>query len=205
MNTVSFVGLPAWMSVVSALTPWERCGAGELATRWSRVTMRTGRGSMFGVDHDQLCSIPTGSALRGSDVAPTVCFVADVALRRRRLACLRCEFTTRARYGVRRVNSLWRGLDLGRRKVQVRATLRRLQCPAHGVVTEAVPFARAGSRFTRDFENLVAYLATKTDKITITRLQRIDWDTVGRICERVVADRLDQRAWTDWSASAWTR
>ena len=73
------------------------------------------------------------------------------------------------------------------------------------MVTEAVPFARAGSRFTRDFENLVAYLATKTNKTTITRLQRIDWDTVGRICERVVADGLDQRAWTDWSASAWTR
>jgi hypothetical protein len=42
-----------------------------------------------------------------------------------------------------------------------------------------VPFARVGSRFTTDFEDLVAYLATKTDKTTITRVQRIDWDTVA--------------------------
>lgn len=117
--------------------------------------------------------------------------VADVVLRRRLLTCGRCEFTTRARYDIRPVHSRWRGLDLGRRKVSVRTVLRRLQCPAHGVVTEAVPFARAGSRFTTDFEDLVAYLATKTDKTTITRLQRIDWETVGRICERVVADGLD--------------
>ena len=116
--------------------------------------------------------------------------IAEVSLRRRRLECGRCEFTTRARYreGIRTVGSRWRGLDLGRRRVMVRATLRRLRCPTHGVVVEGVPFARTGSRFTRDFEDLVAYLATKTDKTTITRLQRIDWDTVGRICERVVAD-----------------
>lgn len=117
--------------------------------------------------------------------------VAEVALRRRRLACPRCAFTTRARYDTRLVDSSWRGLDLGRRKVSIRARLRRLRCRVHGVVTEGVPFARPGSRFSRDFEDLVAYLATKTDKTTITRLLRIDWDTVGRICERVVADGLD--------------
>lgn len=117
--------------------------------------------------------------------------IAQVRLRRRRLVCPECGFTTRARYDTRVVESRWRGLDLGRHKVDVRARLRRLACPTHGVRTEGVPFARAGSRFTADFEDLVAYLATKTDKTTITRLQRIDWDTVGRICERVVADGLD--------------
>ncbi|MBW3577998.1 MAG: hypothetical protein KY462_09745 [Actinobacteria bacterium] len=52
-------------------------------------------------------------------------------------------------------------------------------------------FARAGSRFTRDFECLVAWLATKMDKDAVRRLVRIDWNTVGRICDRVVADELD--------------
>lgn len=42
----------------------------------------------------------------------------------------------------------------------MRAGLLRLQCPTHGVRTEAVPFARAGSDFTRDFEDLVGWLAT---------------------------------------------
>lgn len=117
--------------------------------------------------------------------------VCEVALRRRRLVCPRCAFTTRSRYDTRRVDSRWRGLDLGRRRVSIRARLRRLACPVHGVVVEGVPFARPASRFTVDFEDLVGYLATKTDKTTITRLARIDWDTVGRICERVVADGLD--------------
>jgi transposase len=75
--------------------------------------------------------------------------------------------------------------------VVVRAELRRLECPTCGVVTEAVPFARHRSGFTRDFEDVAAFLATKTDKTTIARFLRIDWDTVGRICDRVGADSLD--------------
>ena len=115
----------------------------------------------------------------------------DVALRRRRLACPLCPFRTWARYDTRPVSSSWRHLDFGAATVVVRAGLRRLDCPEHGVRIEAVPFARHRSGFTRDFEDLVAYLATKTDKSTIARFLRIDWDTVGRICERVVATDLD--------------
>jgi len=65
------------------------------------------------------------------------------------------------------------------------------EVPEHGVRVEGVPFARARSRFSRDFEDLVAFLATKTDKRTIARLSRVDWDTVGRVCQRVVAHGLD--------------
>ena len=115
----------------------------------------------------------------------------DVALRRRRLACPQCEFSTAARYDTRPLSSTWRHTDMGRWKVVVRAPLRRLACPTHGVRVEAVPFARHRSGFSRDFEDLVAFLATKTDKTTISRLSRLDWDSVGRICGRVVADGLD--------------
>ena len=80
---------------------------------------------------------------------------------------------------------------MGKWKLVIRASLRRLNCPAHGVLVEQVPFARHRSGLTRDFEDLVAYFATKTDKTAITRILRIDWDTVGRACERVVADGLD--------------
>lgn len=38
---------------------------------------------------------------------------------------------------------------------------------------------------------MVAWLATRTDKSTVKRLVRIDWDTVGRIVARVCADELD--------------
>ena len=72
----------------------------------------------------------------------------------------------------------------------MRAFLRRLVCPAHGVRVEAVPFARAGSRFSSDFEDLVAWLATTMDKTAICRLVRVDWDSVGRIIARVMDTSL---------------
>ena len=117
--------------------------------------------------------------------------VVEVALRRRRLICPKCEFSTRHRHDRRRVDSVWRHLDLGVWRLEVRARLRRLECPEHGVRVEGVPFARHRAGFTRDFEQLVAWLATRTDKTTICRLVRVDWDTVGRIIERVSADELD--------------
>ena len=117
--------------------------------------------------------------------------VVDVWLRSRRLRCPRCEFTTKAQYDTRAVPSTWRHLDLAARRLRIRADLRRLCCPVHGVITEGVPFAPPGSRFTRDFEDLVGWLATTMDKTALARLVRVDWDTTGRIIERVVADRLD--------------
>lgn len=115
-----------------------------------------------------------------------------VRLRRRKLVCPRCGWTTAARHDTRPVDSWWRALDLGVWRVIVRARLRRLHCrPCDRVVVEAVPFARDGSRFTRDVEDLVAWLAQRTDKTTITRLCRINWRTVGAIIQRVVADQID--------------
>ena len=84
--------------------------------------------------------------------------IVRVALRRRRLVCPECSFSTPHRHDVRPVLSDWRHLDLGVWRLEIRAQLRRLSCPVHGVRTEGVPFARAGSDFTRDFERLVAYL-----------------------------------------------
>lgn len=118
--------------------------------------------------------------------------VVDVRLRARKLACPECGYSTKARYDGRQVPSWWRHLDHGRHEVIVRCLLNRLACPVHGVRVQAVPFARPRARFTRDFEDVTAFLAAKTDKTTIARFLRIDWDTVGRICERVVADGLDE-------------
>jgi transposase len=117
--------------------------------------------------------------------------VVTVRLSSRKLCCPACEFTTRARYDTRPVSSSWRHLDLGRWRLEVRADLRRIDCPTHGARTEGVPFARSSSRFTRDFEDLVGWLATTMDKTALGRLVRIDWDTTGRIIERVMATGLD--------------
>ena len=121
---------------------------------------------------------------------PTM-MVVTVALRRRRLLCPHCDHKTRWRYDTRAVPSRWRHLDLGTWRLELRASLRRLRCPSHGVVVEAVPFARPGAHLTRDLDDLLAWLATRMDKTSVARLCRVSWRTVGRACERVVADKLD--------------
>jgi transposase len=114
-----------------------------------------------------------------------------VSLRRRRLECPQCLFTTRHRYDTREVDSSWRHLDMGGWVCRILLRRRRLRCPDHGVLAEGVPFARPDSRHTRDFEDLVAWLVTKTDKTTVSSFARVAWRTVGAICERVVVDVLD--------------
>jgi transposase len=117
--------------------------------------------------------------------------VVTVGLRRRRLRCPKCSYLTWSRESRQHHDSTWRHLDLGRWRLEVHARLRRLRCPEHGVHVEGVPFARDGARFTRDFDDLVAWLATKTDKTATCRLTRIDWHTIGRIIERVGTELID--------------
>jgi transposase len=117
--------------------------------------------------------------------------VVGVALRGRRLRCPECSYSTRNRESRQHRDSVWRHLDLGVWRLEVHARLRRVRCPEHGVLVEGVPFAGDGARFTRDFEDLVAWLATKTDKTATCRLTRIDWQTIGRIIERVGQELID--------------
>ncbi len=119
--------------------------------------------------------------------------VVTVALRGRRLRCPECSYSTRYRESRQHHDSVWRHLDLGVWRLEVHARLRRLRCPEHGARVEGVPFARDGARFTRDFENLIAWLATKTDKTATCRLTRIDWQTIGRVIERVADEHLSEK------------
>jgi transposase len=117
--------------------------------------------------------------------------VVTVALRRRRRVCSRCGQLCAATHDT--VLSRWRHLDLGGQRCFITAWLRRVKCRDCGVRVEAVPWARPGSRFTREFEDVIAFLAQQMAKDPIARLMRIAWDTVGRIVERVIAERLDPR------------
>lgn len=118
--------------------------------------------------------------------------VVHVALRRRRLVCPVCAYATSCSEGLQDHDSVWRHLDLGVWRLEIRARLRQLRCREHGVHVEAVPFARHRAGLTRDLDDLVAWLATKADKTTISRLVRIDWQTVGRVVTRVADEQLDQ-------------
>jgi transposase len=138
---------------------------------------------------NRLLDLP-GITVSGVSLEPGLLMV-EVKLTARKLRCPLCDYSTWARYDQRPVPSRWRHLDFGTSAVVVRAERRRLRCPEHGVVTEWAPFARYRAGFTAEFEDTAAFLATRTDKSAIARFLRIDWDTVGRICERVVATELD--------------
>ncbi len=125
-------------------------------------------------------------------VDPTGPVLVQVALKaRKRLSCPHCDFTTTAGYDTRWTESSWRHLDFSGRVMVLTMLRQRLVCPSHGVVVQGVPFARPGSRFSTDFEDMIAWLVTRADKTTVSTFARIAWRTVGAICERVVAGQLD--------------
>lgn len=114
-----------------------------------------------------------------------------VGLRRRfrRLACP-CGYATGSTYD--RSTRRWRHLDLGSCRLLLEGEIRRLWCPrCQRVRTEAVPWARPGARHTKDFEDVVAFLAQRVDKTTVARLLRVSWATVAGIVVRVVASHID--------------
>jgi len=80
----------------------------------------------------------------------------------------------------------WRHLDFAGMIVELRYSIRRVDCRRCGVTTELVPWAEATSGFTRDFEQMTALLAQKADRTTVSQLLGIAWETVGRIVGRVV-------------------
>ena len=93
----------------------------------------------------------------------------------------------------------WRHLDVAGMKVVLGYDLRRVDCPYCGIRAELVPWAEPGSRFTRDFEDQVAYLAQRCDQSTVAKTMRMSWSTVGDVVRRVVArvrteDLLDNLA-----------
>jgi transposase len=79
----------------------------------------------------------------------------------------------------------WRAHDFGMMRLEIQASTPRVRCAEHGVHMAYVPWARMRSRFTRAFEDMVTWLAVRTDRTTVTHLLRIAWRTVGRILDRV--------------------
>lgn len=114
-----------------------------------------------------------------------------VARRGRQHRCPHCRFSTGASYDGH--EGRWRHVALGKWRVVIVAEVRRLECPRHGVVSEAVPWAAPGARFTLDFEELTAWLTREMNKTAVTKLLRVTWRTVGRIIERVVGRKLDDK------------
>ena len=112
-------------------------------------------GGCWGVEHTVVESVglePDGRG--GEQLIARVRPKAGVASR-----CSRCGRRCPG-YDVSKEPRRWRGLDMGTTPVFLQATTRRVSCPSHGVVVAAVPWARAGSRFTTAFEDTAAWLVS---------------------------------------------
>ena len=133
-------------------------------------------------------------AIPGASVTDVVINVRDVEVTLRpkaRLLACPCGKRIQGVYDRRRRR--WRHLDLGRCRLWLVYEIRRVNCPDCGVTTEQLPWARPGARHTRDFEDVVLWLAQRTDRTSVATLMRCAWETVTAIINRGVAELLDQR------------
>jgi transposase len=128
-----------------------------------------------------------GASVEAVSFAPEG-MVVGVRLHRRQRVCSRCGQLVAVTHDTARRR--WRHLDLGGVRCFLEASLRRVRCPDCGVRVEAVPFARPGARHTRAFDQVVAALAQQMAKTPLARLLRVGWETVGRICARVLDELL---------------
>ena len=137
---------------------------------------------------NRMLQIP-GATVASVEFAPTGIQV-GLRLRARRLRCP-CGWSTRATYdrSVRK----WRHLDLGACRLFLTTQIRRLHCRScQRVVTEDVPWARPAARCTRDLEDVIAWMAQRVDKTTVSTLLRVSWETVAAVVVRVVAEHIDE-------------
>jgi transposase len=132
--------------------------------------------------------------LPGASVTDVAIGEADVEVTLRPKAhLLTCPCGKRLRTFYDRRRRRWRHLDLGRVRLWLVYDIRRVDCPECGVVTEELPWARPGARHTRDFEDMVLWLAQRSDRTTVATLMRCAWETVTAIINRGVAELIDAR------------
>jgi transposase len=129
-----------------------------------------------------------GAAVAGAAVSDREVTV-ELRRRRHKLRCA-CGYGTWAAYDHRVCR--WRHLDVAGRQLYLRARVARLECRRCAKVTyETVPWARPGAYHTRDFQDMAAWLAQRTDRTTVCTLMRCSWEAVRRIVEATVAEHLD--------------
>jgi transposase len=117
--------------------------------------------------------------------------IAHVRVRKgAKLRCSRC-LAKSPRYDRGQGRRRWRHLDAGVLRVLLEAEAPRVKCRACGVNVAHVPWARADTGHTVDFDRQVAWSATRMSKSAVVELMRIAWRTVGAIIERYWADVED--------------
>ncbi len=87
----------------------------------------------------------------------------------------------------------WRHLDTCQMKTFLEGEFPRVECPEHGVLHVAVPWAERDSRWTLMFESLAIVLLQESDVTAAASALRISWEGAWAIAERAVARGLARR------------
>src|SRR5947199_379008 len=87
----------------------------------------------------------------------------------------------------------WRHLDTCQLQTRLHARVPRVECPTHGVVQSAVPWATPGSKFTLLFERLAIDWLREAAVTAVARQLKLGWDAVWGIERRAVARGLERR------------
>ncbi|MFI5337590.1 MAG: ISL3 family transposase [Opitutales bacterium] len=82
----------------------------------------------------------------------------------------------------------WRTLDVHGKRTYLESELPRIICGEHGKITAAVPWARHDDRFSRPFEEFVAWKAAHMPWTRAAAELRITWEALAGITARVAAD-----------------
>src|SRR5438094_600957 len=72
----------------------------------------------------------------------------------------------------------WRHLDTCQLQTRLHARVPRVDCPTHGVVQSAVPWATPGSKFTLLFERLAIDWLREAAVTAVARQLKLGWDAV---------------------------
>jgi transposase len=107
----------------------------------------------------------------------------------------RCPECGRRCRAVERDVRRWRTLDVHGKRCFLESEVPRVDCPEHGKITAAVPWARHDDRFTIPFEDHSAWLAAQMPWTKASAELRVTWEALANIVGRVAADaasRLDR-------------
>jgi transposase len=91
------------------------------------------------------------------------------------------------------VERRWRHLDTCQFRTLLCARIPRVACATHGVTTVVVPWAEAGSRFTRLFERLAIAWLKEATPTAVGRRLGLSWDEARGIMARAVRRGLARR------------
>lgn len=104
-----------------------------------------------------------------------------------------CPDCGRACPGYDKRQRRWRHLDTCQFKTLLVASVPRVNCPEHGVVTVTVPWAEPGSGFTALYEALVIDWLKEASIQAVARRLSLSWNAIDGILQRAVKRGLSRR------------